>query len=308
MIAAHDRYEHSALLHSGPAHLARALAPSVREGLDRGEAVLVCLDEPRRAALAAGLGAAGEAVTYIEQGTRYERPPVAMATLHRFTAGALAAGAPAVWSIGAIDMTGTAADDQWIRYESAVDDVLGHLPLRAVCAFDVDRVPSAVLDSVQRAHRHLRHGDGPRQASMAHAGDVVVDRATRASLGAATLAVPSLEVEVADVAAIREAVLAAAGDVLGPERRQDLALVVSEMATNAVRHGRPPACLRAWRRTAGVVVQAVDHGDGIADPYADLRPPPGGENGYGLWLIGQLADRMAVERRDGATVVTAELT
>ena len=83
------------------------------------------------------LGRRAADVTHIAPDVRYSRPGVAMATVRRFADDAVAAGAPTAWSIGAIPFDGTPRDRRWVRYEEAVDDVLGQLPLRAVCAYDV---------------------------------------------------------------------------------------------------------------------------------------------------------------------------
>jgi anti-sigma regulatory factor (Ser/Thr protein kinase) len=98
-------------------------------------------------------------------------------------------------------------------------------------------------------------------------------------------------------------------DALAPEldegHTETLRLLVSELVTNAVRHGGQgePVELHAhWN--SQVRIEVVDRGDGFT-PGARSRAmdEPGG---FGLFLVGTLADRWGVET-DGATKVWFEL-
>jgi anti-sigma regulatory factor (Ser/Thr protein kinase) len=103
------------------------------------------------------------------------------------------------------------------------------------------------------------------------------------------------------VAQARTRVLEALGPRLGAEERQTLRLLVSEVVTNAVRHGSSdePLELRA-RWNDEVRVEVVDHGDGfLPQPRRGQLEDPGG---FGLYLVGCLADRWGVET-DEATCV-----
>jgi anti-sigma regulatory factor (Ser/Thr protein kinase) len=80
-----------------------------------------------------------------------------------------------------------------------------------------------------------------------------------------------------------------------------LRLLVSEVVTNAVRHGgstRPVELRATWN--GEVRVEVRDEGDGFTPmPRDRALEDPGG---FGLFLVGQLADRWGVET-DGATTV-----
>jgi anti-sigma regulatory factor (Ser/Thr protein kinase) len=95
-------------------------------------------------------------------------------------------------------------------------------------------------------------------------------------------------------------------DAVGPELPDDgqaetLRLLVSELVTNAVRHGggdRPVEVHAVWN--SEVRVEVIDHGDGFSPtPRAGALDEPGG---FGLFLVGRLADRWGVET-DTATRV-----
>ncbi len=88
---------------------------------------------------------------------------------------------------------------------------------------------------------------------------------------------------------------------LGADRTATLRLLVSELVTNALRHGdceEPVELHASWNDV--VRVEVVDRGDGFT-PVPRSRPPeePGG---YGLFLVGSLADRWGVETNDCTTV------
>jgi len=84
----------------------------------------------------------------------------------------------------------------------------------------------------------------------------------------------------------------------------DAALVVTELATNAVVHARS---------SFSVEVTSEDHtvrisvGDGAAGLPAPRDPSLIGSSGRGLSLVAELADRWGTERRDRGKVVWAEL-
>ena len=67
-----------------------------------------------------------------------------------------------------------------------------------------------------------------------------------------------------------------------------VALVASELATNALRHGVPPATVTLSRLPAAYL---LDVSDGAVEerPVLAARRPLG-EGGFGLYLVGRLAD------------------
>jgi len=104
----------------------------------------------------------------------------------------------------------------------------------------------------------------------------------------------------ASVAEARTAVLQALPD-LDTERVNTVRLLISELVTNALRHGEagePVEVHASWNSM--VRVEVIDHGDGFT-PTGRTKPleEPGG---YGLVLVGTLADRWGVETEDCTTV------
>jgi anti-sigma regulatory factor (Ser/Thr protein kinase) len=99
-----------------------------------------------------------------------------------------------------------------------------------------------------------------------------------------------------DAPGLARRAIAANDPALPPSVQDDIALLVSELVTNAVRHGgaasfRP---LRVdFRRHAGRIrVEVVDPGTGFEPP----SPPGRGDasGGWGLFLLDRLAERWGV--------------
>ena len=94
-------------------------------------------------------------------------------------------------------------------------------------------------------------------------------------------------------------------DAMAPELEQEeldtLRLLVSELVTNAVRHGDGSEPVEVHAHWNGEVrVEVSDHGHGFSPkPRFGRLDEPGG---FGLFLVGRLADHWGVETDGGTTV------
>jgi anti-sigma regulatory factor (Ser/Thr protein kinase)/serine/threonine protein phosphatase PrpC len=127
------------------------------------------------------------------------------------------------------------------------------------------------------------------------------------------MAVPPIDVrDEASVALAREHARALAAEVgLSREAAESLAIVVSELGMNQLRHARlGELALGATMRAGipGVEVVALDSGEGIADPTAAVRGEATGASaglGAGLGGVLRLADEVDVAVRWGAGTAVA---
>jgi|tagenome__1003787_1003787.scaffolds.fasta_scaffold20795672_2 anti-sigma regulatory factor (Ser/Thr protein kinase) len=115
-----------------------------------------------------------------------------------------------------------------------------------------------------------------------------------------------MEADPAQVGVLRRAARKSLND---SERAEAVELVVSELLTNALCHGRCPCRLRVWAQSGAVRVEVDDQTPGAAavvlgPPLADNR----GSSGRGLQIVNALADRCGViDRPPGGKTVWAEI-
>jgi len=112
--------------------------------------------------------------------------------------------------------------------------------------------------------------------------------------------------ELPEVRAIVRAHARAAG--LSQPRVDDLVLAVSEVAANTLRHTPGPGALSIWHDDTEIVCEIRDGGV-IADPMAGRRaPPPGAQDGHGLWLVHQVCDLVELSSGAGGTTVRMHMS
>jgi anti-sigma regulatory factor (Ser/Thr protein kinase) len=111
--------------------------------------------------------------------------------------------------------------------------------------------------------------------------------------------------------ALRSAVSAyAAAAGLSGHRLYDVTAAAHELAANAVLHGAGHGSLRLWAGDAYLCCAVADDGPaGNGDaPAAGTREAGGAGwprvRGHGLWLVGEIADDVRVERGQRGTVIT----
>lgn len=108
---------------------------------------------------------------------------------------------------------------------------------------------------------------------------------------------------------LRAALTAHASDLgASPVLVEQLLIMASELATNAVRHGGGAGRLRMWRDHGQLHLQISDRGPGLADPTVGTRPPDRlAIGGRGMWICRQLCDDLVIDTGVGGTTITAVL-
>lgn len=283
-IECNDVFDHRAVFYDGSDAFVPPVAPMIEAAVERGEAVLVTVADEKWRALAASLGSSAAGVTRSDPADRYARPVLALQRLQQFVGDALSTGAPAVCVIGQLDFEGLVPADEWLRYEAAATEAFRHLPTRLVCLYDTTSVASPVLDGARDVHPPVERSDGRPSLTVP-----VLDRAALLP----SQRPPDLGVEpLRSVASARRVMRTAFDGVIPADLLEDIVLVVSELASNALRHGRQPVTVAAWFGSRLVDVEVTDTGDGPADPYAGLRLPTDDAGGFGLWICGHVADAL----------------
>jgi anti-sigma regulatory factor (Ser/Thr protein kinase) len=191
-----------------------------------------------------------------------------------------------------------------VRHEALINVALADMPMRVLCPYDAAALDEAVLASAKRTHPEIvEHG------------------MTRSSCCYREAIPPECEVPLSDppadasnyvitegmLSVLRAAIRDHGHDAgFDGELVEDLEVVASELATNALRHGAPERELTIWGTSEKMVCQVKSEGP-ISDPLAGRRDPrPHAEEGMGLWIVHQLSE--LVEMRDGTrTTIRAHL-
>jgi anti-sigma regulatory factor (Ser/Thr protein kinase) len=98
-----------------------------------------------------------------------------------------------------------------------------------------------------------------------------------------------------------------AGELLHPDKAHSLRLIVSELVTNALRHGSEGERIdvAVTPKPEFLCVQVTDDGPGLAPRPRALETDDNG--GFGLYFVEQLARRWGVTRENRRTRVWFEL-
>jgi CheY-like chemotaxis protein len=159
---------HEALIYSSAEELAAGTVPFLRQGLARGEHVLVILRTEGRDVLRQALGHDAARVAFADSVDWYLSPEHALERYGRYLGDQLARGAPRVRVVAEVvwPLSSTAADVAgWKRYEAGVSVAMASVPVSFVCAYDTRELPAEIIMDAQRTHPVLRTADGARPSA-----------------------------------------------------------------------------------------------------------------------------------------------
>jgi anti-sigma regulatory factor (Ser/Thr protein kinase) len=279
---------HTSLLYDGDRHYAVEAAGFLRRGLERGDRALVMAPSGRVDLLRAELGRDADEVTYVDDSIAYAPQWNAYRTLLGF-----AAEAPGTRScVIAEQSLGERVPAELVDYrrlEAAINLVFAEQPVDLLCPYDTSVLAPGLLDIALESH------GGVLADGQVSTNDRFDDPAALLTGLATVTAPPALAptlttMSVADLAQARHAVRSlGAGLGLDQDVVADLALAVTEVLTNALLHGAPPADLHVYDAGPTWVCHVHDRGPGPVDPLVGLLPPAlPADHGYGLWLARQL--------------------
>jgi CheY-like chemotaxis protein len=160
---------HEALLYSSTDELAAGALPFVREGLARGEQLLVILREANRTPLQRALGADAADVELADVGAWYQSPEHAFEKYSRYINEHLDRGAPRVRVVAEViwpQSVATAEVAGWKRYEAGISVALASLPVSFICSYNVQELPAGIIADAQRTHPVLRTVEGARPSAQ----------------------------------------------------------------------------------------------------------------------------------------------
>ncbi|MEU6807519.1 sensor histidine kinase [Streptomyces sp. NPDC046831] len=293
--------QHHALLYRDEREFLAGALPHLRAGIAAGEATFAVTAGPETGALRDALGAGAALVQFIDPPQICRNPMRAMAA---FSALARTLGSRPAWVLLAFDWTEHPDVIEWARYDSIVNQAFAGVEFRGLCCYDTRTLPADVLDLVRRTHPKLQEGGGLRENPAYTDPETFVADVDGRPLAACPQTAASMRVLPADLHAMRTFVAeqakrcGLAGDAL-----HNLLVAVTEVATNAVRHGSAPVTVRAWPDN-GLICEITDSGHWQPEELITWVPPESAvEPGFGLWGVGMLCDTVQVRTGPQGTTV-----
>lgn len=303
---------HAAVVYDSDDTLLDRAGPFVRDGLDRGETIFAVVPSPVERALRSVLDGGGDRVQWREPDLAHRRTGEAYEDCRAFLADQHASGRPTRLLTGNDLDLGTAPDrlTAYLRYEAASTAVFRPYGYPWVCLYDRRRHPPALVDHVGEVHPQLLLDTGRPVDSPAHLDPT---RYLETHAGPLT-AVPdpaALDLPVSTPTELRATRHRLHGYASSADHRplaaERVQVAAHEVIGNALRHGRPPCRVRAWRSAGVLHVRVDDAGPGAGVASAGYGPPatPAGP-GMGLWVARQLTD-VVHTRADPVRGTTVEL-
>jgi anti-sigma regulatory factor (Ser/Thr protein kinase) len=298
------RFAHEAFFYRGDEEFLGGVLPFVREGLDRGEAVVVAEPRNQLALLRTALAADAAEVRFLDMADVGANPGRIIAVWTAALNEARAAGRQ-LRGVGEPAYAGRRRQelDECFLHELLLNRAFDDgPPWRLLCPYDSRQLPAPVTDRALLSH--------PEWSSLSTRGRTGSDIGqSLANAFGAPLPTPGSPVlrgdfTLADIRAVRHTVVSWARRCGLPEDQVEvLELAASELATNSVQHGGGGGSVALWEDSGGAMLEFTDAGQ-FTDPLAGRLPPRPDEEGCsGLYLLQQLCDLVQVRSTDAGTTV-----
>ncbi len=294
---------HIALLYRGDREYLDTVVPFIREGLEKGEPVMVAVPTRKLALIRAALGDDAGRVWLADMTEIGRNPARTFPYLSELddTAGWARFVAEPIWPERAPE-----AYPACVQNEALFNEAFADRRLMTLCPYDAVGLDEAVLADARATHPKIWQDETVSDsADFAH-WDAV--RRYNEPLPADPQAVTYTLHSVADLAAARTlAAHVAQSAGLSAGRIGDLQLIVTELATNSLEYTAGDCTLALWQRDASLVCQVSDRGR-LDDPLAGRRfPERRTSGGRGLFLVNALADLVRTHTSAEGTTIRVYL-
>ncbi|MGH3829037.1 MAG: ATP-binding protein [Pseudonocardiaceae bacterium] len=282
---------HYGLLHPATSDVAATLAPLVASRLAHGEPVLAVLPATVVDGLRARLPVADLAGLRTADSCELCRHPGRVLGRYRAWIAEMSPEGGPVTIVIAPDLGGEDAHRAvlWMHVDAVTTLALAECDLTLVCVYPDDPDTGR---AVRGAHPSLLNGAITPSLEHLPAEEFLARYPLPPPIELGEPDITHTIDHSAQLSALRRSVAAYATPAgLSPARGEDFVLAVSEIASNALEHGTPPAAVSLWTTTSSVICQISDTGE-YAEPLAGLlHPSTPQRRGRGLRLAHQLCDQ-----------------
>jgi anti-sigma regulatory factor (Ser/Thr protein kinase) len=276
---------HNALVYESQDEYLACAVPFLREGLEAGDGAIVAHTKPGLTMMREALGADAQRVTFVDVSTAYTRPARTLAGYHEVWAEQLRK-TPTLRAVADVQFGRDPAEwDLWTGYEAVFNRCFGHLPVWVLCSYNANGTPDPIIEGVWQTHSEVVDGDTWSSSDLYEDPDDLLRQLTPSPEPLSELR-PILCGQ--DTEELRERLARdMACEGVDEARVLDMLLAATEVAANALEHGRGLEEVRLGRVQGRFVCEIVDRGEGFDDPAAGYLAPRDGI-GTGLWIARQL--------------------
>lgn len=267
---AHSGYRHEALIYRGLPGFLDAVVPFVRDGVDRGQPVMVAVVEPRLVALRRALGADAERVQFVDMADLGKNPARIIPAWRDFLEshdGPLRGVGEPIWA------GRRQAEIEECQFHEALLNlaITPDSPLWLLCPYDAGALPPDVVDEAHRSHPAYISEDVYR-GSTAYGGAFHVGAIFGRELPAPVGPVRNLVVSGDDGPLVVDWVRRwAEGSGLSAARSRKLASAMREITQDCVHQPGRSEVLQLWQEGSALICQIHD-ATHVQDPMIGRRP------------------------------------
>ena len=306
MNAPAGEFVHVAAIYASDEQLRDLLLPYLDEGVRRHETILAVISADARQVLYDALGDAADRVQWGCSGVSYDRLGQMFEGFTDYLARQHRAGVR-TRVIGEFDAdTNPDRVSQYLRYESMANEVYAPYGYPVMCLWDQRRYSPEVLAHVRAVHPQLLDTSGPIPNPEYCLPIEYLTREQRSPPAAPVDLELLVHLDSADNLGELRRRLRSWGASCGmaDQDTDDIVIAVDEIATNALEHGKPPACVRGWTTSDALFVQVDDQGRAyIPATTGYQRPSTDARRGRGVWIARHLADVMTTYTGPTGTTV-----
>ncbi|MFI0479288.1 anti-sigma factor RsbA family regulatory protein [Actinomadura sp. 9N215] len=312
-----DSFTHRVLPYDGMEQFLDGAVPFLLDGVDAGDRVLAVCGTARETLLRDVLGPAAADVEFTDASTWYAHPS-------RTLADCLSDADDTAWRGRRLRVLGDPVwasrspleVAEWQRVEAVVNVAFRGTGASVLCPYAAT-LPPGVVAAARKTHPETVRG----ARALANPGFVdpwaYCAQSDREPLPKPPPDADTFKIDRPDLYWLRAYVSEYARQTPLPEEDvQRLLVAVTEVVTNALRHGEPPIVLRMWTDAHAAdpafVCEVGDEGRWPPGTGYGLIPPRRGDTGsggrFGLWAVRLLCSIVQIRTGDHGSVVRLRLT